>query len=151
MSQFFVKYIDENYVLPERELISSVFLLAIKDTKILAIENERGWDMPGGHLEEGETIREGLVREVEEEGGASFEGEKIMALIESSTQGIYKDKVMLVYMTDDFELGKFTPSEDALSREMIEVEEFIKRYKQNHLGLNLIDMVLRAQELLNNR
>ena len=80
MTQFFIKYIDESYVLPERELTSAVFLIAIKGTKILAIENEKGWDIPGGHLEEGETIREGLVREVQEEGGASFEGEKILLL-----------------------------------------------------------------------
>ena len=149
MTQFFIKYIDESYVLPERELTSAVFLIAIKGTKILAIENEKGWDIPGGHLEEGETIREGLVREVQEEGGASFEGEKIFALIESSDRDVYKYKVMLVYVADNFELGEFTPSEDAINREVIEVSEFVKRYKKTYSNLDLVNMVLHAQELLN--
>ncbi|MEK7588978.1 MAG: NUDIX domain-containing protein [Patescibacteria group bacterium] len=149
MAQFFTKYIDENTVLPVRELTSSVFLIAIKDGKILAIQNERGWDIPGGHVEEGESVLEGLVREVQEEGGATFQNEKLLALIESDDEGKYKDKVMLVYMADNFELGEFVPSEDAFGREEVEIEEFIKRYSQSHSGLDLIDMVHRAKELLN--
>ena len=149
MAQFFTKYIDENTVLPVRELTSSVFLIAIKDGKILAIQNERGWDIPGGHVEEGESVLEGLVREVQEEGGATFQNEKLLALIESDDEGKYKDKVMLVYMADNFELGEFVPSEDAFGREEVEIEEFIKRYSQSHSALDLIDMVHRAKELLN--
>lgn len=149
MSQFFVKYTDENTILPERRLQSAVFLIAIRNgVEMLAIENERGWDIPGGHLEGDETTHEGLVREVLEEGGATFENEKLLAIIESDTQGKYKDKVMLVYYADNFELGEFTPSEDAFSREVIEVDEFIKRYSQSHAGLDLINMVRQAQELL---
>ncbi len=149
MPQYFVKYANENTVLPERRLQSAAFLIAIKNSKeMLAIENERGWDIPGGHLEGDETVHEGLVREVLEEGGATFENEKLLAIIESDNQDKYKDKVMLIYYADNFELGEFTPSEDAFSREVIEVEEFIKRYDQSHAGLDLINMVRKTQELL---
>jgi len=34
------------------------------NTKIFAIKNDRGWDIPGGHLESDETPKEGLIREV---------------------------------------------------------------------------------------
>ena len=35
---------------------------------------------------------------------------------------------MLVYITKNFKLGEFTLSEDAFGREIIEIDEFIKRY-----------------------
>ncbi|MDB5194496.1 MAG: hydrolase [Parcubacteria group bacterium] len=129
MTKFFIKYIDDGNVIPEKESISSVFLIATEGSKILAIHNDRGWEIPGGHIEGEETPEEALVREVEEEAGASFSHERPFAFIESDDQDAYKDKVMLIYETKNFELGTFTPSEDAFGREVIEIEEFLKRYK----------------------
>ena len=147
---FFTKYTNENTILPDRELISAVFLIAIMNTKILAIKNDRGWDIPGGHLEGDETPKEGLIREVLEEGGATFSSEKLFAIIESDNQGKYKDKVMLIYVADNFELGVFASSEDAISREVIEITEFVKRYSQSNASLDLKEMILSAQKYLKN-
>lgn len=142
MSEYFVKYVNENTVLPKKELHSAVFLLAIKGTKILTIKNERGWDIPGGHIEEGEDCIEALIREVQEEAGATFSDPKLLAIVESDTQGKYKDKVMFIYTTDIFELGEFIPSEDAIDREIIEIEEFLKRYKD---AFNFREIIERAK------
>ena len=148
--QYFVKYVDENTVFPNKELLSAVFLIALDGTKILAIQNERGWEIPGGHIEKGETYEEALVREVEEEGGASFSNPKLLAIIESDNQDIYKDTVMLIYTTKNFKLGKFTPSEDALDREVIEINEFLERYKSENdfARIDFAEVISRAQDLI---
>ena len=129
MTRYFIKYINEETSIPKIELISAVFILAFEESKILAIKNDRGWEIPGGHVEEGETLEESLIREVKEEAGATFSDPKLLAIVESDDQEKYKDKVMLIYTTKNFKLGEFTPSEDAFDREVIEVEEFLKRNK----------------------
>jgi ADP-ribose pyrophosphatase YjhB (NUDIX family) len=144
MTKFFIKYVDKYTIISNVDSISSVFLLALKDSKILAIKNERGWDISGGHVEEGETPEEALIREIQEEAGASFLDAKLLAVVESDNEDKYKDKVMLVYTTDNFTLGEFTPSEDSFDREVIEVEDFLLRYKDH---FDFIEMIIRAKQL----
>jgi 8-oxo-dGTP pyrophosphatase MutT (NUDIX family) len=125
----------------------------LEGSKILAIRNERGWEIPGGHIEPGETHEEALIREVVEEAGATFSDAKLLAIIESSNQDKYKDKVMLIYVTKNFKLGEFTPSEDAFNREVIEIKEFLQRYKEGRSNdvkhiMNFPEVVARAQELM---
>lgn len=142
--QFFITYPDENFILPAQEFLSAVFLIAIEGSGILSIVNERGWDIPGGHIEPGETPSQALIREVREEAGAIFANEKLFAIIESDAEDHYKDKVMLIYATKDFKLGEFIPSEDAFGGEVLEIDEFIKRYKGN---VDFSELIHRAGEL----
>lgn len=145
MSKFFITYVDEHTILPKKELLSAVFLIAIDENKILAIENDRGWEIPGGHIEQGETHEEALVREVQEEAGANFSDAKLFSIIGSDNQDKYKNTVMLVYLTNNFKLDKFIESEDAFNREIIEIGEFLKRYTGR---LDLAELISRAQDLL---
>jgi ADP-ribose pyrophosphatase YjhB (NUDIX family) len=146
MTKYYTTYVDENTILPKDDSISSVFLIAIKDSKILAIKNEKGWDIPGGHVEKGETKEEALIREILEEGGATFKNPRLLAILSSDNQGEYKNKFMLIYFTDDFDLVEFIPSEDALEREVISIEEFFIRINSSYSGLK--DLVLNTVERL---
>ncbi|GGA89353.1 NUDIX hydrolase [Ornithinibacillus halotolerans] len=55
--------------LPPRDLITSVHGFCFQDNKLLLVKlDNRGWDFPGGHIEEGESPEQCIHREAYEEG-----------------------------------------------------------------------------------
>ena len=106
------------------DMISAVFLVALKEDKVLSIKNERGWDVPGGHLEENEDLLAGLEREVMEEAGALVKNATPFATLSSSKS----QKIMLFFASNSIDLVDFTPSEDALDRDFLLPEELLRRY-----------------------
>ncbi len=53
----------------------TAYAVAFDGDRFLMVYNERrgGWEMPGGHVEEGETSEQAAVREFEEEAGYRIE------------------------------------------------------------------------------
>lgn len=52
-----------------------------EDQKILLILGpNRGWELPGGHVDEGESIHQALIREVKEETGIEIEIERFCGI-----------------------------------------------------------------------
>lgn len=123
-NKFTHRFLDLNEGLPAQENISAVFLVAFKDGKILAAQNERGWDIPGGHLEGDEDCLAALKREVLEEAGAEVSEAIPYAVLTSSTSL----KVMVFFTSNTINLVEFVPSKDALNRDLLDQEELLRRY-----------------------
>ena len=70
----------------EFESITSVAVLPFTDSgEIVTITNSRGIDIPGGHVEPGETsIEQVACREAMEEAGIALSGLKLIAYLRSS-------------------------------------------------------------------
>lgn len=110
--------------------------MAFSGDRILAIRNERGWDIPGGHVEPGESTLDALKRELAEEAGASVK--RTLPIGTLAVPGA--DKVMLFFAADGIVLEAFVPANDALGREVIPVDELISRYYgDRNLMRDLID------------
>lgn len=63
--------------------------ILIEDNKILLVKQKlsdrRNWSLPGGKLEQGETIEHGIIREMKEETGLDVEIIKLLYLCDVST------------------------------------------------------------------
>ena len=121
---------------PDRKFVSAVFLIGFVGDQVLAARNERGWDVPGGHLQKCESILEGLQREVEEEAGATFA--RAVAIASLSQPG--GSKVMVYFAAGPCNLGRFVPQKDALERKLLSPNQLVTRYHgDRRLLLRLIE------------
>lgn len=73
------------------------------------VDNTRGWSLPGGGLEEGETLEEGIIREVIEETGITVKVNELLYLCD-----YIKDNRHVVHMSflaeaPNNEIGNTTP------------------------------------------
>src|SRR5262245_47002487 len=68
---------DDN--MPDISQCTAVYCLAIlpETDQVVLTRNHRGWEMLGGHIEDGETIDQALFRECLEEGGYTPEDFKL--------------------------------------------------------------------------
>lgn len=136
-------FIEEGNPLPDPSAVSAVFLIGFCADRVVAARNERGWDIPGGHVEFGETLLDALSREVAEEAGATFEEGTPLAVLSPAGGG----KVMLVYAAADCRLHDFVPKPDCLERALLAPAQLVSRYYGDQdLLRELID---RAQARLN--
>lgn len=80
---------------PDPDLCTAAFCITSYNGSLLLIQNrKRGWEIPGGHIDEGEGVEHALVREVMEEARAVVENPQMfgytIVLPESSTP--HRDK-----------------------------------------------------------
>jgi ADP-ribose pyrophosphatase YjhB (NUDIX family) len=74
--------------LPDLPKTQSVFMMAFEDENILlANVHGKGWDIPGGHIEGGETPEEAIVRIMFEETGASLLVSGLLGYVEITLHG----------------------------------------------------------------
>ena len=132
-----IEFIAKDVPLPERKSVSAVFLVGFIDGQIIAARNERGWDIPGGHVEPDDAdIFTALQREAMEESGVTIKTAIPYALLRFEG----REDQMLFYASNDCTLGEFTPWSDAFERKLMATEKFIALY---HGQKDVIELLIK--------
>lgn len=112
-------------LLPPIAEITSALALAFDGERILMTNlRQRGWDIPGGHLEAGETPEAAMRREVLEEAGAvlidvQLLGYQRIRLLGAAPAGYrypHPDSYQVLYLARVAELIDFVATEEASQR-----------------------------------
>lgn len=121
--------------LPPQELITACMVFAVHDKdKLVLSKPARGWGLPGGHREEGETAEECLLREAMEEAAVTLENLELIGRwttkkrFHSPHNAQYPDQgYQLLYIANVKELNEFTPQHETLERIVVPISE-VKDY-----------------------
>lgn len=69
---------------PPKHILSAAAIVLNDQGEILLIKGpRRGWEMPGGQVEEGESLKEATIREVKEETGIDIKIEKFCGIFQN--------------------------------------------------------------------
>lgn len=109
-------------------IVSVGGLIENDEGKILLVKSpDRGWEIPGGQVEEGETLTDALKREIKEEAGIHIEVGRLKAVHSNISKRIQPDGVSPIGSIVSFGFtGKAISGELATSEESLEVKWFEK-------------------------
>lgn len=107
--------------LPPKHIISAATVVMNEQNQILLIKGpRRGWEMPGGQVEEGESLKEAAIRETKEESGIDIEVLKFCGVFQNVAASICNTLFLakpiggkLTTSSESIEVGYF-PIEEAL-------------------------------------
>ena len=73
---------------PPKHFISATIVINKHDEILLIKGPRRGWEMPGGQVEEGESLKVAAIRETKEESGVDIEIIKFCGVFQNVQQSI---------------------------------------------------------------
>lgn len=69
---------------PPKHIVSAATIVLNEQNEILLIKGpRRGWEMPGGQVEEGESLKDAAIRETKEESGIDIEITKFCGVFQN--------------------------------------------------------------------
>ncbi|MBM7692191.1 8-oxo-dGTP pyrophosphatase MutT (NUDIX family) [Peribacillus deserti] len=72
-----------------KHIVSAATIVINKEKEILLIKGpRRGWEMPGGQVEEGESLKNAAIRETKEESGIDIEITKFCGIYQNVNESI---------------------------------------------------------------
>ncbi|MDK7669159.1 NUDIX hydrolase [Cytobacillus oceanisediminis] len=76
-------------MLPPKHIVSAATIVLNEQKEILLIKgSRRGWEMPGGQVEEGESLKDAAIRETKEETGIDIEVLKFCGVYQNVSDSI---------------------------------------------------------------
>lgn len=122
--------------LPPRELITSALALAFHEGNFLMTKlHARGWDIPGGHIERGETPEQTMRREVMEEaavelGSVHLFGYQRIRLLGDVPEGYrypHPESFQVFYIGAVAKILPFSPTAEAGARTFFPLAEALQQ------------------------
>lgn len=83
------KGIASKLIAPPKHIVSATAIVLNEQNEILLIKGpRRGWEMPGGQVEEGESLKQAAIRETKEESGIEIEVLKFCGVFQNVSGSI---------------------------------------------------------------
>ena len=122
----------QNVYIPPKHIISAATIVLNDKNEILLLRGPlRGWEMPGGQVEEGESLTEGAIRETKEETGIDVEIIKFCGVFQNVKKSICNTLFLAKPIGGEFqtsseslEVGFFSIDE---ALEMVTIANFRER------------------------
>lgn len=117
---------------PPKHILSAAAIVVNDKNELLLIKGpRRGWEMPGGQVEEGESLSQAAIRETKEESGIDIEIIKFCGIFQNIGNSICNTLFIakpiggeLTITDESLEVG-FFPIEEALRK--VEWKDFRQR------------------------
>jgi 8-oxo-dGTP diphosphatase len=117
---------------PPKHIVSAAAIVINDKNELLLIKGpRRGWEMPGGQVEEGESLSHAAIRETKEESGIDIEIIKFCGIFQNISNSICNTLFLakpiggeLIQSSESLESG-FFPIEEALNK--VEWKDFRQR------------------------
>jgi 8-oxo-dGTP diphosphatase len=119
---------------PPKHILSAATIVLNEKGEILLIKGpRRGWEMPGGQVEEGESLKAAAIRETKEETGITIEVTRFCGIFQNVSKGICNSLFLgkpiggeLTTSPESLEVGYFPITE---AMEMVTWKNFKQRIK----------------------
>lgn len=130
--------------IPDLKITTVCAFLRAKDepSKLVIIKNERGYDVPGGHIEHNESPVVALHREAKEEASAILDNPTPCWILSSDYNP--KQTTAILFFKSYCTLNAFEASQEISERKLLLPKEFLKCY---HGNKQLIEHLLANAEL----
>lgn len=116
--------------IPDFSLVTSCMVCAVHENKILLAKPPRGWGLPGGRMELGETPEDCARREVYEETSVEVNTLRLIGawhiekLFHSKYNDRYPDRAyQLLFLADVKRIDDFVASYESSAREFVEFDK----------------------------
>ena len=117
--------------IPDLKLTTVCAFLRVKEepNKLVIIKNERGYDVPGGHIEHDESPVAALYREIKEEASATLDSPTPCWVLSSDYN--LKQTTGILFFKSYCTLNNFQPNQEISERKLLQPEEFLACYHDN--------------------